>query len=109
MSKERERRIESYGDAHARLLDALKESTHTTGSLCALLPELDRTTVLQHLRVLEDAAHAVALERRQQFEGKARAALLDGLIDDVYDIHGVQILCGMSFFTSSTSSPRRRA
>lgn len=38
-----------------RMLDALKESTHTTGSLCALLPELDRTTVLQHLRVLENA------------------------------------------------------
>lgn len=38
-----------------RLLDALKESTRTTGSLCALLPELDRTTVLQHLRVLENA------------------------------------------------------
>lgn len=38
-----------------RMLDALKESTHTTGSLCALLTELDRTTVLQHLRVLEDA------------------------------------------------------
>ncbi|MBN9176997.1 MAG: winged helix-turn-helix transcriptional regulator [Microbacterium sp.] len=38
-----------------RLLDALKQSTHTTGSLCALLPELDRTTVLQHLRVLERA------------------------------------------------------
>lgn len=38
-----------------RLLDALRESTHTTGSLCALLPELDRTTALQHLRVLEDA------------------------------------------------------
>lgn len=38
-----------------RMLDALKESTHTTGSLCALLSELDRTTVLQHLRVLERA------------------------------------------------------
>ena len=38
-----------------RMLDALKESTHTTGSLCALLAELDRTTVLQHLRVLENA------------------------------------------------------
>ena len=37
------------------MLDALKESTHTTGALCALLPELDRTTVLQHLRVLESA------------------------------------------------------
>ncbi len=38
-----------------RMLDALKQSPHTTGSLCALLPELDRTTVLQHLRVLEGA------------------------------------------------------
>ncbi len=41
--------------ARRRMLDALKASTHTTGSLCALLPELDRTTVLQHLRVLERA------------------------------------------------------
>ena len=39
-----------------RMLDALKESTRTTGELCALFPELDRTTVLQHLRVLERAA-----------------------------------------------------
>lgn len=39
-----------------RILDALKESTRTTGDLCALFPELDRTTVLQHLRVLERAS-----------------------------------------------------
>jgi DNA-binding transcriptional ArsR family regulator len=38
-----------------RILDALKESPRTTGALCALFPELDRTTVLQHLRVLESA------------------------------------------------------
>ena len=38
-----------------RMLDALKRSPHTTGSLCAELPELDRTTVLQHLKVLEAA------------------------------------------------------
>ncbi|MFD6134867.1 ArsR/SmtB family transcription factor [Isoptericola sp. NPDC056618] len=38
-----------------RMLDALKESTRTTGELCALFPRLDRTTVLQHLRVLERA------------------------------------------------------
>lgn len=37
------------------MLDALKAAPHTTGSLCAQLPELDRTTVLQHLRVLEEA------------------------------------------------------
>lgn len=39
-----------------RMLDVLKESPGTTGALCARFPELDRTTVLQHLRVLERAA-----------------------------------------------------
>lgn len=39
-----------------RMLDALKECPRTTGELCALFPELDRTTVLQHLRVLENAS-----------------------------------------------------
>ncbi|WP_324188421.1 metalloregulator ArsR/SmtB family transcription factor [Nocardia higoensis] len=38
-----------------RMLDALKTGSLTTGELCAQLPELDRTTVLQHLRVLEQA------------------------------------------------------
>ena len=38
-----------------RMLDALRESSLTTGALCARFPELDRTTVLQHLRVLEEA------------------------------------------------------
>jgi DNA-binding transcriptional ArsR family regulator len=38
-----------------RMLDALKRSPMTTGALAALFPELDRTTVLQHLRVLERA------------------------------------------------------
>lgn len=38
-----------------RMLDVLKDSSMTTGELCAAFPELDRTTVLQHLRVLERA------------------------------------------------------
>ncbi|TCK41184.1 ArsR family transcriptional regulator [Leucobacter luti] len=38
-----------------QILDALKESSHTTGELCSRFPALDRTTVLQHLRVLERA------------------------------------------------------
>lgn len=38
-----------------RILDVLRESSSTTGALCAHFPELDRTTVLQHLRVLEKA------------------------------------------------------
>lgn len=38
-----------------RILDLLKSGTRTTGEVCAHFPELDRTTVLQHLRVLERA------------------------------------------------------
>ncbi|HLS73899.1 MAG TPA: metalloregulator ArsR/SmtB family transcription factor [Actinomycetaceae bacterium] len=38
-----------------QILDLLKEAPRTTGELCAQFPGLDRTTVLQHLRVLERA------------------------------------------------------
>ncbi|KAF2411653.1 transcriptional regulator [Microbacterium sp. B35-04] len=38
-----------------RMLDALKDESLTTGALCARFSEVDRTTVLQHLRVLERA------------------------------------------------------
>ncbi|OZF46506.1 transcriptional regulator [Rhodococcus sp. 14-2470-1b] len=38
-----------------RMLDALKEAPRSTGELCALFPDIDRTTALQHLRVLEAA------------------------------------------------------
>ena len=37
-----------------RMLDVLKESPCTTGALCAAFSELDRTTVLQHLRAEAD-------------------------------------------------------
>ena len=39
-----------------RMLDAIRRSPMTTGALCDLFPDFDRTTVLQHLRVLERAA-----------------------------------------------------
>jgi DNA-binding transcriptional ArsR family regulator len=51
-----------------RMLDALRPAELTTGQLCARFPELNRTTVLQHLRVLERAelviGRRVGRERR---------------------------------------------
>ncbi|MBD8063725.1 ArsR/SmtB family transcription factor [Oceanitalea stevensii] len=38
-----------------RILDLLRAGSRTTGEVAAHVPELDRTTVLQHLRVLERA------------------------------------------------------
>lgn len=57
-----------------RMLDALKTGPLTTGALCAQMPEIDRTTVLQHLRVLE-RAELVAGRR----EGRERHLTLSPL------------------------------
>lgn len=52
--------------AHPRrraILDHLKDRPHTTGMLCDAIPEMDRCTVMQHLKVLETSA--LIIVRRQ--------------------------------------------
>ncbi len=63
------------------ILDALKDHPQTTGQLCARFPELDRCTVMQHLKVLEDADLVIA--RR---EGRERWNYLNTLpIKHIHD------------------------
>lgn len=50
-------------ETRRQMLDALKPGPKTTGALAELLPDLDRTTVMQHLRALEKA-DLVIIERR---------------------------------------------
>lgn len=57
-----------------RILDQLKADSRTTGMLCDLFPDLDRCTVMQHLKVLEEAG-LVVVERR----GRERWNHLDAL------------------------------
>ena len=56
------------------LLDALRDEPQTTGSLCDAFPDLDRCTVMQHLKVLEEAA--LVIVRR---EGRERWNHLNAL------------------------------
>ncbi|OCP01933.1 MULTISPECIES: metalloregulator ArsR/SmtB family transcription factor [unclassified Ensifer] len=49
--------------AHPRrraMLDHLKEEPRTTGMLCEAFAEMDRCTVMQHLKVLEEAELIIA-------------------------------------------------
>ena len=63
------------------LLDVLKNNPQTTGSLCAVFPEIDRCTVMQHLKVLEEAD--LIIVRR---EGRERWNHLNPLpIKDIHD------------------------
>lgn len=62
------------------ILDTLRDQPLTTGALAASFPDLDRCTVMQHLRVLEEA-ELVTVERK----GRERWNHLNPL--PIHDIH----------------------
>ena len=57
-----------------QMLDTLKDQPMTTGSLCASFAQIDRCTVMQHLKVLEDAGLVIAERRGREFLNQALAA-----------------------------------
>ncbi|MBA4011432.1 MAG: transcriptional regulator [Phenylobacterium sp.] len=64
-----------------RMLDEIKDAPLTTGDLCQRFPELDRCTVMQHLKVLEGADLVIA--RR---EGRERWNHLNSMpIKQIHD------------------------
>ena len=84
--------------AHPRrrtMLDELKDGPKTTGMLCETFSGMDRCTVMQHLKVLEEAGLVVAKR-----EGRERWNHLDALpIKRIHDrwiseyaAHAVSIL-----------------
>ena len=63
------------------MLDLLKERPRTTGELCSRFRNLDRCTVMQHLRILEKA-ELVIVKR----EGRLRWNYLNAVpIKQIYD------------------------
>jgi DNA-binding transcriptional ArsR family regulator len=70
--------------AHPRrrlLLDEMKDGPRTTGMLCEAFADMDRCTVMLHLKVLEEAG-LVVVERK----GRERWNHLDALpIKRIYD------------------------
>jgi DNA-binding transcriptional ArsR family regulator len=61
ISEQQDRVFRALGSHHRRaMLDVLRDQPLTTGALCAQFPELDRCTVMQHLKVLESADLVIA-------------------------------------------------
>ena len=52
--------------ARRQILDDLRDQPLTTGTLCAHFPDLDRCTVMQHLKVLEDADLVIAVRKGRE-------------------------------------------
>lgn len=49
-----------------QILDDLRDQPLTTGTLCAHFPDLDRCTVMQHIKVLEDADLIIPVKRGRE-------------------------------------------
>ena len=49
-----------------QILDDLRDQPLTTGTLCAHFPELDRCTVMQHLKVLEAADLVIPVRKGRE-------------------------------------------
>jgi DNA-binding transcriptional ArsR family regulator len=79
---ENDRIFKALGHYRRReILDVLKNNPQTTGALCEAFPDIDRTTVMQHLGVLE-AADLIIVKR----QGRERWNYLNALpIKEIYD------------------------
>jgi DNA-binding transcriptional ArsR family regulator len=49
-----------------QILDDLRDQPLTTGTLCTHFPKLDRCTVMQHLKVLEDADLVIPVRKGRE-------------------------------------------
>lgn len=64
IAEQQDRVFRALSSHHRRaILDVLRDQPLTTGTLCAQFNELDRCTVMQHLKVLE-GAELIIVERR---------------------------------------------
>lgn len=84
--------------AHPRrrqLLDLMKDAPRTTGMLCEAFDDMDRCTVMQHLKVLEDAGLVVARregrERWNHLDALPIKAIHDRWISD-YAAHAISVI-----------------
>ncbi len=76
-----DRIFKALGSAVRRqILDDLRDQPLTTGALVEHFPELDRCTVMQHLKVLEEADLVIAVRK-----GRERWNHLNPL--PIHDIH----------------------
>lgn len=84
MSREKKQELifKALADRRRRkILDLLKKEERTTGDICAHFRALDRCTVMQHLKVLENAG--LIIVRR---EGRLRWNYLNAVpIREIYD------------------------
>lgn len=78
------------------ICDALKLRPLTTGQLCEAFAELDRTTVMMHLRVLERAGLVVAVRKGRERFNHLDAMPIQAIHERWIGPHAAQAAAGLS-------------
>lgn len=81
------------------ILDQLRDGPKTTGQLCTEFSELDRCTVMQHLKVLDDADLVISQRRGRERWNHLNAIPIKRIHDrwiNEYALVAVQQLSGLA-------------
>lgn len=78
------------------ICDALKVRPLTTGQLCEAFNELDRTTVIMHLRVLEGAGMVVAVRKGRERFNHLDALPIQAIHERWIGLHAAHAAAGLS-------------
>ncbi len=78
------------------ICDALKLRPLTTKQLCSAFTELDRTTVMMHLRVLEKAGLVVAVKKGRERFNYLDAMPIQAIHERWIGPHAAQAAAGLS-------------
>ena len=79
-----------------QICDELKRRPLTTKQLCAGFPELDRTTVMLHLRVLEEAGLVVPVRKGRERFNYLDAMPIQAIHERWIGPHAAQAASGLS-------------
>lgn len=91
------------------LLDHLRDTPLTTGRLCALFPELDRCSVMQHLKVLEAADLLIAERRGRERWNHLNAVPIHDIHERWIGPHAAHAAAGLAALKRSLEKPVRIA
>lgn len=79
-----------------RILDLLRDVPRTTGDLCDRFPDLDRCTVMQHLKVLERADLVIVQRRGRERWNHINQLPLKEVTDRWINRHAVAAIDGLA-------------
>ena len=107
IEEQQDRVFRALANAHRRAIcDELRRRPLTTKQLCETLPDLDRTTVMMHLRVLEGAGLVVPVRKGRERFNHLDAMPIQAIHERWIGPHAARAAQGLSQLRSALEDAR---